>query len=150
LHLDFAVICLIADNDELHILFCVFLDFVEPKLFYVLQRFLEAEVEDEHNSLCVFVVGTRNRAESFLSSSIPDLQLYRSVVKFDSSSLEKTYLNLKSTPMVARYDSSKESSANLLSREDLPTELSPIRTILYWYSWLMGMWFMAKDKVIIK
>lgn len=41
--------------------------------------------------------------------------------------------------MVARYDSSKESSANLLISEDLPTEVSPTRTTLYmksdmWYS----------------
>lgn len=94
---------------------------------------MDLEVVYNHDTLCVLVVGAGDGPKSFLASGVPDLHLHCCVVEFEGSKDRgEGYLNLKSTPMVARYDYSNESSANLRSRDDLPTELSPISTILYW------------------
>lgn len=83
--LQILAIGLVADDYELDILLRVLLDFVHPELLNVLECFPDSEVEHEDDTLCIFVICTSNGPESFLSGSVPDLQLNGLVIKLQRS-----------------------------------------------------------------
>lgn len=102
LYFQFPVIYFIAYDEELNIFFCIFFDLIQPELLDVLQGFAYTKIEDEDDTLSAFIIGTGYGTETFLTSSVPNLQLHWGVIEFDCSTLGMGYLNLKSTPMVAR------------------------------------------------
>ena len=102
----------------------------EPIAFQLFKRLLFSEIIDDNYALCSFVVSTSNGSEAFLTRSVPYLKLNIISSNIDCSVLLDTYLNLKSTPIVARYVYWNISSVNLRKRDDFPTELFPIKTTL--------------------
>ena len=92
----------IPDNDQLNILLAVLLDFVKPKTLHVLEGLVHLQVEHHHYPLRALVVCTGNSTESFLSRRVPNLQLDIRIIDLEGSACVGRYLNLKSTPMVAR------------------------------------------------
>jgi hypothetical protein len=93
---------LIPDNHQLNILLAVLLDFVKPKTLHVLEGLVHLQVEHHHDPLRALVVRTGNSAESFLSRRVPNLQFYLGIIDLEGPACVGRYLNLKSTPMVAR------------------------------------------------
>jgi len=65
----------------------VSVNFVQP-LLYIVEGFLVGDIVDDDNSVGAAVIRRCNGAESFLSSSIPDLELDCLSVQFDRSNLK--------------------------------------------------------------
>ncbi len=75
---------------------------IDPEFFDVSEALVIGEVVYEENAVCAFVVGTSDGPESLLPSSVPDLQLDNTVINIKRPTSQNSYLNLKSTPIVAR------------------------------------------------
>ena len=71
--LNILAVCLISDNNHLHLFIGVLLDLTHPELLNVLESLSDLQVEDENDSLCVFIVCAGDGAESLLACGIPDL-----------------------------------------------------------------------------
>ena len=74
---DFKILAvsLVCGHDDLDLIFGVLLDLLEPEVLQVLKGLLDFEVKDQHDALRIFVVGTGNGPETFLTSGIPYLHL---------------------------------------------------------------------------
>lgn len=70
-------ILFVPQNNNFGLVLSMLLDFLQPIGLNVLKCFFIHEIEDEDYSMRIFVVGGRNRAETLLACSVPDLQLDR-------------------------------------------------------------------------
>jgi hypothetical protein len=73
-----------------------------PKLFNILESILHSHIIRHEYSMCSLIICTCNCSKSFLTSSVPYLQFNNIFSYFNRSLLILMYLNLKSTPIVAR------------------------------------------------
>lgn len=77
--------------------------FSDPKGGNVSEAFFLGDIVDNHDSMSPFVVSPSDGPKPLLASCIPDLQFDNIAVDGDGSTRWLcSYLNLKSTPMVAR------------------------------------------------
>jgi hypothetical protein len=75
---------------------------MDPEFFDISEALVICKIVDEKDAMCAFIVGTGDGPESLLPSSIPDLQLNNAIIDIKRPTSQKNYLNLKSTPIVAR------------------------------------------------
>lgn len=101
-HFQSLAIGFISNYYQLYVLFSVLLDLIEPKILHVLEGLMHLEIEHNHDALSALVVGACDCPEALLASSVPNLQLDARIVELKSSEWAGEYLNLKSTPIVAR------------------------------------------------
>jgi len=77
----------VAYQNFIHIVGSMLLNIPNP-ISYIVERRLVSNIIDEQNAHCSPVVGSCNSSETFLASSIPDLQLYALTIKFNCSYFE--------------------------------------------------------------
>jgi hypothetical protein len=75
---------------------------MDPEFFDISEALVICKIVYEKDAMCAFVVGTGDGPKSLLPSSIPDLQLNNAIIDIKRPTSQKIYLNLKSTPIVAR------------------------------------------------
>ena len=75
---------------------------MDPEFFDIGEALVICKVVYEKYAMRAFVVGTGDGPESLLPGSVPDLQLNNVVIDIKGPTSPKIYLNLKSTPIVAR------------------------------------------------
>ena len=104
-----SLIGLVSDDGNNYIGLCEFLDLnncdlylSRPELLNVSEGLFAGEIIGHDDTMGSFVVCACNGSESFLASSIPNLQFDFVVIDGERSEWSGTYLNLKSTPMVAK------------------------------------------------
>lgn len=80
-HLFRLQITLVANEQLVDVFARVALDFLEP-LLHIVERFLVCAIVDDNDAVRTSVVGRRDRSESFLASSIPNLKFDAFAVQF--------------------------------------------------------------------
>lgn len=99
-------IIFVAHYDQLDILLSVLCDFVQPESLDIFEGFLILYIVCHYYALSTLVVGTGDCTESLLTGCVPYFELGHLAIDFQSPEIDEgNNLNLKSTPMVARYDS---------------------------------------------
>lgn len=78
---------LVANKQFVNVITGIAVNFLEP-LFDIVERFLICAVIDNNDSVRSAIVRTGNGPKSLLTSSVPDLQLYRLSVEIDGSDFE--------------------------------------------------------------
>ena len=76
--------------------------FSKPEGIDVFEALLPGDVIDNDDGMGALVVGPSNGPEPFLASGVPDLQLDHIPLNSQRPTITQAYLNLKSTPIVAR------------------------------------------------
>jgi len=102
LDLQIFTIGFVANNYELHLLLRVLLNLFKPKVLEVFEGDFVFEIKNKDDAIGTFVVCWSNGAKTLLACSIPYLHLDSTIIKLESSESKSFYLNLKSTPIVAR------------------------------------------------
>ena len=102
------------------------MDFLEPGVDAI-EGLRVGEIVDVDDAECVFIVGSGDGSEAFLSGlgKRRDTVSHICILMVEPSTL--TFLVANSTPMVGLLSAMKESLMNLLRMVDFPTEVSPMR-----------------------